>query len=63
MVSGKLTYYYNGQQISEREAAQFFNHYWSDRGLDDIAQAWSDCQSEEDSRDIYLPPELEIVAQ
>lgn len=54
-------YYYNGQQINKGEAKAFFCHFWEFKGLEDIEQAWNDCQYEEDSRDIYLPPELEII--
>ena len=58
-----MKYFYNGARITERNARDNFFSNWRMKGMsdEDIEQYWSDCQHEEDSRDIFMPDGLEMM--
>ena len=57
-----MTFYLNGQQITEKLAACHFASANQMCDLAEIQSMWAQCKKSEDARDNYLPAELEIIA-
>jgi hypothetical protein len=59
-----MTYYINGQQVTQLEALEaFVSHAESyGAGPDEMSSDWLACQTSENARDNYLPSHIELVA-